>query len=214
MDYNLTPEEEQIRTFVQQDGVNNAERYLKLLCDRTFLSLWSHVGLYNDKGKREPSTDGKLGKLKGHGQEVCDLLVVFENNVIIFSDKDCKYKSSSNPILDWTRWYREAIKKSADQIWGAERWITNFPDRLFLDRGCQIKFPINLPATKHIQFHRVLVAHGVARRCLEVLGGSGSLKIIPDIVGSMHDDSNASFPEWHKGGIQPFVVGQIRLAAQ
>lgn len=59
------------------DGITASERYLKKLCDRTFLSLWSYPNVYRDQS----------GASKGEGKEVCDLLVVFENHVIIFSDK-------------------------------------------------------------------------------------------------------------------------------
>ena len=64
------------------DGITESERYLKTLCDRTFLSLWSYPGVYRDQGRSG----------KGHGKEVCDLLVAFENHIIIFSDKDCAFR--------------------------------------------------------------------------------------------------------------------------
>lgn len=41
--------------------------------------------VYTDEGKKTASGDGK---------ELCDLLVVFENHVIIFSDKDISFKDS------------------------------------------------------------------------------------------------------------------------
>ena len=66
------------------DGVTESECYLKRLCDRTFLSLWSYSGVYSDEG---------LAQIK-QGKEVCDLLVVFEDNIIIFSDKDCQFWKS------------------------------------------------------------------------------------------------------------------------
>ena len=84
---------------------------------------------------------GKTGK-GGDGKEVCDLLVVFGSHVIIFSDKDCTFPNTGNLAIDWCRWYRKAIEKSADQVYGAERWITKYPDRLFLDRSCTRPFPI------------------------------------------------------------------------
>jgi len=30
-------------------GVNTSERYLKLLAEHTFLSLWSYLGIYRDQ---------------------------------------------------------------------------------------------------------------------------------------------------------------------
>ena len=67
---------------LRRDGTTSAERYLKRLCDRSFLSLWSYAGVYRDQLY---SPTAKIGK------EVCDLLVVFEDHIIIFSDKDCVY---------------------------------------------------------------------------------------------------------------------------
>jgi hypothetical protein len=96
-------------------GVTKAERYLNRLCESSFLSLWSYAGVYRDQ--HWGSAANKEGK------ELCDALVVFENDIIIFSDKDCRFSDSGDIFKDWARWYRKAIKKSADQIFGAERCI-------------------------------------------------------------------------------------------
>jgi hypothetical protein len=52
-------------TVARNEGITPDERYLKRLCDRSFLSLWRYVGLY-----RNQKSDGK-----GDGKELCDLLV-------------------------------------------------------------------------------------------------------------------------------------------
>jgi SEC-C motif len=174
------------------DGVTNAERYLKKLCDKTFLSLWSHSGIYRDQGKPTTAADGK---------ELCDLLVVFEQHIIIFSDKDCKFPTTNDLDIAWSRWFRRAVDESAKQIWGAERWIRERPDRLFLDRTCTRRFPIDLPPLDQVKFHRVVVAHNVSAACRAKLGGSGSLMLMPHIIGSMHTDN--------KAGVVPFAVGQL-----
>lgn len=153
---------------IRSDGVTSAERYLKALCERSFLSMWSYAGIFNDKGK---------------GQEVCDLLVVFGNHIIIFSDKDCEFPNTGDLELNWKRWYKKAIKKSADQVYGAERWISKHPDRLFLDQTCKNPFPISLPEPDKIKFHRIVVAHSASAKCAEILGGSGSLMIKTDVIG-------------------------------
>lgn len=173
-------------------GVTSSERYLHRLSERCFLSMWSYPGVYRDQGQ----------ELGGIGKEVCDLLVVFENSIIIFSDKDCAFPDTGNIELDWSRWFRKAVFKSAQQIWGAERWIFQFPDRMFLDRECTSRFPIDLPAVQKARVHRVVVAHSVSARCKQELGGSGSLMIDPDIVGGMHMASRT------QGGV-PFAVGHI-----
>jgi len=77
---------------------------------------------------------------------------------------------------------------------GAERWIREFPNRLFLDKLCTIPLPITIPA--NAIFHRVVVAHDVSRRCREVLGGSGSLMLDSTLIGDAHLN-------------MPFTIGQI-----
>src|ERR1700682_4306148 len=127
-----------------------SERYLGDLCSRTFLSLWSYPGIYRDQA----------GTGKKEGKEVCDLLVVCGRHVLIFSDKHCGFDDTGDLLLAWPRWFRKAVKKSADQVWGAERCIRKFPSRLFLDRACTRPFPITLPDPGECVFHRIVVAHG------------------------------------------------------
>ncbi len=174
------------------EGVTDAERYLKKLCDKTFLSLWSHAGVYRDQGRAGASGDGK---------ELCDLLVIFDVHIIIFSDKDCRFSDKGDLALAWSRWFRRAVEDSARQIWGAERWIRQYPDRLFLDRACTQRFPVALPPPDRAKFHRVVVAHDASARCRAELGGSGSLMLMPHIIGNMHTDIKA-------GGV-PFAIGQL-----
>ncbi len=140
--------------------------------------MWSYVGVFNNKGT---------------GQEVCDLLVVFDNHIIIFSDKDCEFPNTGDLELDWKRWYKKAVKKSADQVYGAERWIRKYPDRLFLDQKCQTPFPIALPSSDKIKVHRVVAAHSASAKCAEILGGSGSLMFDTETIGD----------------VKPFTVGRI-----
>ena len=145
------------------EGVTVTERYLKELCERSFLSLWSYPGLHIDKGK---------------GQELCDLLVVFEDTVLIFSDKNCEFPESDDVAKDWARWYRRAIADSAKQIYGAERWIRRFPDRIFLDQACCEHLPISLPHAENLRVHRIVVTHASKERCIKHFGGgSGSLML-------------------------------------
>lgn len=172
------------------DGLTDSERHLTALGDRTFLSLWSYPNPHRDQGP------GKKGK------EICDLLVLFEKHVIIFSDKHCEFPDSGNLDVDWCRWYRKAIEKSAHQLWGAERWLKSYPDRVFLDVLCEKRFPLPLAPTSELVFHRILVAHGAAKRCQKELGGSGSLMIGSDTTGDDH-----ALPV-ERGGI-PFMVGQV-----
>ncbi len=94
------------RSLTRQDGVTRAERYLQRLCERSFLRLWSYPGVFRDQG---------LGKSK-EGKEICDLLVVFDNHVIIFSDKACLFPDTGDIAIDWQRWFRRAVLKAAMQV--------------------------------------------------------------------------------------------------
>jgi len=170
------------------DGATGAERYLKRLCERSFLSLWSYPRVFRDQGLSSGSAP----------KEVCDLLAVFEDHIIIFSDKDTEFPNSGDLQRDWARWFRRAVLKSAKQIWGAERWIRTHPDRLFLDPACTQPFPLDLPDLATAKVHRIMVAHGASARCRQELGGTGTLMIAPSLIG-----------EEHFSAVPPFTIGQI-----
>jgi len=205
---------ESSRAIVKQIGVTHAERVLGRLCERSFLSLWSYPGIYRDQ--RSGTT--------GHGKEVCDLLVVFGNDILIFSDKDCAFPNTGNLDQDWSRWFRRAVASGAQQLWGAERWIRTHPDRLFLDRACIERLPVTFDAST-VRFHRIVVAHDVARRCAELLGGSGSLMLCSLLRGKAHYEGPSPFPDLHssdgawaknlrkaagwKGTLLPFTIGDV-----
>jgi hypothetical protein len=59
------------------EGIIPEEQYLKRLRDHSLLSLWSYPSVYRNQ---------KAGH-RGDGKEVCDLLVVFGDDLVIFSDK-------------------------------------------------------------------------------------------------------------------------------
>jgi len=167
-------------------GSTPAERYLARLCQGTFLSLWSYPRLFRDQG---------IGARR-EGKEIADLIVVFEDDVIVFSDKHCAVPASADTDADWARWFRKAVCRSADQAWGAERWLRAFPNRVFLDKSCRRPFPLPLPDMSKARFHLIVVAHEIAERCASDLDGSGSLMIRSDLKG----------PDAHT---RPFVVGDL-----
>ncbi len=99
--------DESKRVIQKSTGVTPAEQYLVRLCEHSFLSLWSYPGVYRDQ---TPGRGSEWGK------EVCDLLVVFENHILIFSDKHCKFPNTGNLYLDWSRWVRKAVLESGGTI--------------------------------------------------------------------------------------------------
>ncbi|HLH88367.1 MAG TPA: hypothetical protein VKX28_07910 [Xanthobacteraceae bacterium] len=175
----------QVAPIEKSPGLTESERLLADLCQHTFLSLWSYPNLF-----RAP------------GQELCDVLVVFDEHLIIFSDKSCKFPDTGDAGLDWMRWYDRAIDRSARQVFGAERWIKTQPDRIFLDAACTKRFPLKLPDPAKLRVHRVVVALNAGERCKAYFGkdglhgGSGSLMFLPALSGKADP-------------ARPFAVGTV-----
>lgn len=165
----------------KSEGTTPSERYLTQLCRRAFLDLWSYPNLYTDEGRRGG---------KGGPHELCDLLVVFENDVVIFSIKNIKFNRLINPLIAWRRWFKKAILGSAKQVYGAETWLRRYPDRIFLDPLCKNRIPLHLPNNEDMRIHRIIVALGVYEACKDFYGGNslGSLMIMSDLIGINHLD--------------------------
>ncbi len=174
------------------EGVTPTERYLQRLCQRSFLSLWSYCGLYKNQGRNG----------KGDGKELCDLLVVFGNDVLVFSDKDCAFKDTGNIGVDWCRWFRKSIADSARQAWRVEPFIKHYADRIYLDRACKEPFPLTLPLPEHMRMHYIVVTHKIAPCVTEYFnGGSGSLVFNSDLTAPSQYENPAQ--------CRPFEVGWL-----
>ena len=177
---------------VKADGVTESERYLAKLADKSFLNLWSYPSPFRDQKQTG----------KGDGKELCDLLVVCGRHIIIFSEKTIEWPNG-NLDTAWCRWAKRALHASAKQVKGAERWITEFPERIFLDRECTAPFPIDFPPIDERIVHRVLIARGASQACRDHLGKtSGSMIIRPAIEGGEHWSNQ-------DGGVQPFATGDL-----
>lgn len=173
------------------NGKTPSERYLSNLCRRAFLSLWSYPNLHTDEGRKNG---------KGVGHELCDLLVIFENDLIIFSDKYITFNKKIDIEVAWKRWYKKAVIKSANQLYGAESWLRKYPERVYLDAHCQNKLAIELPDVDKLRVHRVCVALGVYEACKDYFGGNslGSLVVDSGIQGA--GEHNRPF---HIGAVNP-----------
>ena len=176
-------------SIVRSEGTTESERYLAKLADRSFLNLWSYPNVFIDK------------IVAGRGKELCDLLVVCGDHVIIFSDKTITWPDGVETELAWRRWYNRAVDKSVKQIRGAARWISQYPDRIFLDSECTQKLPLKLPPPSRLQLHGIVVARGAGAASQEFFnGGTGSLMVAPDITGAAHFKPEA---------VNPFMVGDV-----
>ncbi|MFO7483345.1 hypothetical protein [Oceanibaculum nanhaiense] len=184
---------EQLRPpIIRSEGVTDSEKYLAKLGDHTFLNLWSYANPYRSQ---------KLGGA-GDGKEICDLLVVCDPHVLIFSEK--KITWTDKPLeIAWPRWCRKAIFDAANQLKGAERWINEFPDRMFLDKLCEVPFPLALPPVDRRRVHRIVVARGAKEAGQQYFsGGLGTFVIKPSLKGKDHSDPNAAT-------YMPFAIGDI-----
>ncbi|RWQ35588.1 MAG: hypothetical protein E5Y88_28385 [Mesorhizobium sp.] len=161
--------------FKKSVGLTESERILAALCDGSFLQLWTYPNLHKKPGK-----------------ELCDLLVVYGDDVLIFSDKSCKFGNSGDTQLDWKRWYKKSVAHSASQVADAEHWIREKPDQIFLDAKCTVKLPIALPSPERMRVHRICVALGASERAITETGRP-SLRIKPSA----------------NNGKEPFTTGRI-----
>lgn len=172
-------------------GKTPSEEYLAKLGDHSFLNLWSYPNVFNDK-RPAPTAQG---------QEFCDLLVVCDPYVLIFSDKHIQWPGDEDLPLSWKRWYKRAIEHSIRQVRGAQRWIDKHPDRIFIDPNCTQKMPVALPPPERRIVHGIVVAGGVREACIRFFkGGIGSLAYDATLKGSADILS---------GTTPPFVIGDV-----
>ena len=183
---------------------NLAEEFVFNLCKNTFLSLWSYTN--------------PLGK---NNKELCDILVVCDPDIIIFSVKEIKVTQSKDVIVDWERWNRRAIKKSSKQLDGAERWIKSTSFVIRRDGTTGLPFP-----NKDIQkIHKVVVALGSEDKIPMFYGDFGkgfvhvfdeqSFSIIAQELDTITDfiEYLASKEDFYSSAKTPLLSGEENLLA-
>lgn len=166
----------------ESSGTTASERYLSNLARKAFLSLWSYSNLFTDEGR----SNGK-----GDGKELCDLVVIFGNNVLLFSDKHCEFPVHQDIKVAWSRWYRRAVEKSVRQLIGAEKFLRANPARIYLDKNCSARLPIDYPAPEVARYFLIAVTRGSYAAAKQFWGGrsSGSLLLDSSIEGDTHTES-------------------------
>lgn len=119
--------------------MTNSERYVSELCEKSFLPFWSY-----------PNPIGKNNK------ELCDVLIVCGDIIIIISVKDIKMSKHDDDVVIYERWVRKAIHDSVKQIYGAEKHILN-SNEITLKDYCT-KIP--LPKKENRKIYRIAIAFG------------------------------------------------------
>jgi hypothetical protein len=96
-------------------GSTGSERPLAQLARETFLSLWSYPNVVRD----EPQPNkGVIGK------EIADLFVVFEDDIVLFSDKDCVLVLATSEAIDAIR---RVAPPAEIQLWSSDIRMAKSP---------------------------------------------------------------------------------------
>ncbi len=111
----------------KSEGVTPTEKVLSSLCERTFLKLWSYPNPFKDDGN-----------------ELCDLIAVFDDHVFVFFDREVKAFDKipdEDVLVAWMRWKRKVVDKQIKALKGAEKYVRS-GNPIFLDSKCETELPI------------------------------------------------------------------------
>jgi hypothetical protein len=116
-----------------------SEKFVSELCEKSFLPFWSFASPLGKKDK-----------------ELCDVLVVCNNTIVIISIKDIKVSEHSDENIQYERWQKKAILGSIDQINGAERFLKTVNEITLSDKITKIQ----LPPHSDREIFRIAIAFG------------------------------------------------------
>ena len=152
---------------------NLTEELLNDLCQKVFLPAWCYPNLFKDNK---------------NGQEVCDLLAIFENHLFLFSVKEGSFDLSKDLQTQWNRWLRKPIARQIEQLSGAERYIKRRAP-IFCDEKRKIPFPFSLNYSD-LRIHKIIIAHGAEEACKQFSDENiyGSLGIFYDTISDAASD--------------------------
>ena len=119
--------------------MTRSEQFVHGLAESAFLSLWTY-----------PNPIVKAGK------ELCDVLVVCRPDIAIMSVKEVELRMDGDRATQIERWKRRAVDESVEQIYGAQRRLSQIDSVMTADgeRG------VDLGPPDQRRIHRVAVAIG------------------------------------------------------
>lgn len=136
-------------------GITPSERHLYELCRRSFLSYWSFPNPYRREAKA--------------AKEICDVLVVCDRYVLVFSDKSSAFPDGDIEIA-WKRWTKRSIEGSVRQLHGAHR-LMQFPQpQIYSDGSLKQLIRCDLAPVADREIHLIAVANGASDACARILG--------------------------------------------
>ncbi len=121
--------------------MNSSEFICNKICRGSFLSFWSFPN----------------PKRKDNLKEFTDILIVCSPYVILISVKDIEIADSGDATVDSQRWYKRAIEKSYDQLYGAERIIANNITNVMTE---SMEYEIHLPPRNEMKLLRIGISLG------------------------------------------------------
>lgn len=113
-----------------------AEEFLYSLATKTFLTDWCYLNPKNSKGV-----------------ELCDLLVVFNDTVIIWQVKDLKLDING-------RYDNSEVEKNLRQLAGARRHMFDLQQPIFLENPRRVKEKFDPSAINHVYMISALLGEG------------------------------------------------------
>ncbi len=118
-----------------------SEAFLLRLAEKTFLKLWTVPNSFYAPNK-----------------ELTDLIIPFGEDIVIISDKACRFAFDKPLGLAWSRWRRDAIDDSLRQLKTAMQRVERDPEKIFTD--VQARSPLGWPVAQggQLRFHLVAVA--------------------------------------------------------
>lgn len=120
---------------------SSSEAFLLNLAERTFLKLWAIPNSFYAPNK-----------------ELTDLIVPFGDDVIIISDKACRFDFEKPLSITWGRWYRNAIEDSVRQLKTAMQRVQRRPEGIFTDVQARLPVPWPVAQGGKPRFHLVSIA--------------------------------------------------------
>lgn len=116
---------------------NIGEEFVNRIAFNSFIEHWCY-----------PSPKDESGDKK----EICDLLILFGDNLIIISVKNYEFKDF------YSRYFRRTIEKAVKQIYGAERKLLNSDKDIFIKHPNRVIE--RFPKERINNIHRVIINLG------------------------------------------------------
>lgn len=113
---------------------------------------------------------------KNNKEELCDCLIVFENDIIIISDKSYGYnkKATTSIYKKWAN-FCNGLSKSKRQLEDAMIYIKSNPEFVYTDNNCQNKAFLNIEIDDKTKFHLISTVSNWTNLIKEHLNNDGSM---------------------------------------